>query len=427
MKVGFISLPVAGHLNPMIALGRKLQMRGHEVSFIGILDAETPVRAAGLNFISFCEKEYPLGSDLYAPIATLHGLGVVKTACKLILPPFVKATIEHLPEKLVGAGFDLLVIDMIHFFIELVPMSMGIPYVHIWNVLDIDFSGTTPPSFFDWPLETSSSAKGKNLQALQQLSGTIFPPILEVAVPQAKKLDLNIDWNNPGVRVSKLAVVAQYPQEFDFPGVPRASHFHYSGPFIAEGDRELIPFPWERLTGKPLIYASMGTLINGSPQVFKAILQAASKLPEVEIVLSVGKHINVDDLGTIPPNVIAVSRAPQLELLKRAMLCITHAGLNTALESLAHGVPMVAIPLGFDQPGIAARIAHHGVGEFISIVETPSAERLEGLIRKVLGDPRYGERARCFQGVIARSNGLEVAAHIVEKAYEMAVKNNLNH
>ena len=53
MKVGVISLPVAGHLNAMIALGRKLQMRGHEVSFIRILDAETPVRVAGLDFISF--------------------------------------------------------------------------------------------------------------------------------------------------------------------------------------------------------------------------------------------------------------------------------------------------------------------------------------------------------------------------------------
>jgi zeaxanthin glucosyltransferase len=123
----------------------------------------------------------------------------------------------------------------------------------------------------------------------------------------------------------------------------------------------------------------------------------------------------------ISPNVIAVSRAPQLELLKRATLCITHAGLNTALEALAHGVPMVAIPLGFDQPGIAARIAHHGVGEFISIEETPSAERLEGLIRKVLGDPVYGERARYFQDVIARGNGLEIAVHIIEKAYEMAL------
>jgi UDP-glucoronosyl and UDP-glucosyl transferase len=62
-----------------------------------------------------------------------------------------------------------------------------------------------------------------------------------------------------------------------------------------------------------------------------------------------------------------INRVPQIEVLKRAALCITHAGINTALESLAEGVPMVAIPIGFDQPGIAARIAYHGVGEFIEV------------------------------------------------------------
>jgi MGT family glycosyltransferase len=169
----------------------------------------------------------------------------------------------------------------------------------------------------------------------------------------------------------------------------------------------------------------MGTVVNGLPQVFKTILESVSKVPEIEVVLSVGKNINIDDLGTIPPNVVVVNRAPQIELLKQARLCITHAGLNTALEALAHGVPMVAIPIGFDQPGVAARIAHHGVGEFISIDETLSADRLEVLIRKVLGDSSYGERARYFQEVIARSNGLEVAAVLVEKAYEMAAKESL--
>jgi MGT family glycosyltransferase len=122
----------------------------------------------------------------------------------------------------------------------------------------------------------------------------------------------------------------------------------------------------------------------------------------------------------IPSNVVVVNRAPQIELLKQAQLCITHAGLNTTLEALAHGVPLVAIPVGFDQPGVAARIAHHGVGEFIGIDETLSVDRLEVLIRKVLGDSSYREMARYFEEVIAQSNGLEVAATLVEKAYKTA-------
>jgi zeaxanthin glucosyltransferase len=76
--------------------------------------------------------------------------------------------------------------------------------------------------------------------------------------------------------------------------------------------------------------------------------------------------------GPVPSNVIVVDQAPQIELLKRATLCITHAGLNTALESLAYGVPMVAIPIGYDQFGVAARIAYHGVGESLGSTASQS-------------------------------------------------------
>src|SRR5246127_5450474 len=106
---------------------------------------------------------------------------------------------------------------------------------------------------------------------------------------------------------------------------------------------------------------------------------------------------------------IMINRVPQIEVLKRAALCITHAGINTALESLAEGVPMVAIPIGFDQPGIAARIAYHGVGEFIE-VEDLRQENLSELIQKVLKNPGYRDKARYFQKVIAETHGLDIAA-----------------
>jgi zeaxanthin glucosyltransferase len=82
--------------------------------------------------------------------------------------------------------------------------------------------------------------------------------------------------------------------------------------------------------------------------------------PKSGSLLAKGNNIECADLGPIPSNVIVVDQAPQIELLQRATLCITHAGLNTALESLAYGVPMVAIPIGYDQFGVAACIAYHG-------------------------------------------------------------------
>src|SRR5262249_5902970 len=157
------------------------------------------------------------------------------------------------------------------------------------------------------------------------------------------------------------------------------------------------------------------TLVNGQSNVYGAILRAVETLPETQVVLSVGQSIDVGRLGRIPSNVIVVRSAPQIELLKRAALTITHAGLNTALESLAQGVPMVAIPIGYDQPGVAARIAHHGVGEFVA-TEDLDADRLRALIQRVLTISSYGERARYFRNVIEQAHGLDIAADVIEHA-----------
>jgi UDP:flavonoid glycosyltransferase YjiC (YdhE family) len=80
MKIGFLSQPLTGHLNPMAALARKLASRGHEVAFIGIPDIEPVVRAADLDFVPFCENEFPLGSvaKRWGAVANLEGLDVVR-------------------------------------------------------------------------------------------------------------------------------------------------------------------------------------------------------------------------------------------------------------------------------------------------------------------------------------------------------------
>ena len=130
MKLGFVSMPVTGHLNPMTALARKLQSRGNEVAFIGLPDDEPILRAANLNFVPFCEQEYPVGSVAkgYASLAKLHGLHVVEHSAREIHPGRCKSALEHLPEKLAETGVQALVIDTVHFFVELVPMRLGMPY-----------------------------------------------------------------------------------------------------------------------------------------------------------------------------------------------------------------------------------------------------------------------------------------------------------
>jgi zeaxanthin glucosyltransferase len=278
-------------------------------------------------------------------------------------------------------------------------------------------TGATPPSLFPWPYETTPEALAKYAEGAQQL-GQYLGGLAQLGVAYAEKTGTVIDWSDPAALNSKLAILSQIPREFDFPGIPWPPQFHYTGPFHDDQGRAPVPFPWEKINGKPIIYASLGTLVNGLDYVYKAILGAVGPMQDVQLVLSIGKNIRRDDLGPVPENTIVVESAPQIALLKRASLCITHAGLNTTLESLAQGVPMVAIPIAYEQPGVAARIAYHGAGEVVPL-EDLTAARLSEQIQKVRTIPTYREKARFFQKVIAERHGLDTAAEIVEQAFNL--------
>lgn len=312
MKIGFLSLPLSGHINPMTALARKLQSRGNEVVFFGVPDVEPIVRAANLIFVPFCEKEYSVGSmtEIYGRVAKLHGEDVLRCHVEEIAPAFLKTVLGCFPKKLAASGVDAMVLDMGHSFLQLVPLSLGIPYVHISNSLHIDPSGATPACIFSLPYENTPEAHAKNIEVLKKIGG-YSAQILAAARPYAEKVGLQIDWNNPSATNSKLAVITQTPKEFDFPGIPWPAHFHYAGPFHDDEGREPVAFPREQLSGKPLIYASLGTLVNGLDHVYKAILEAIMELPEFQLVLSVGQCIIPMNCGqfhqmrssfALPPN-----------------------------------------------------------------------------------------------------------------------------
>jgi MGT family glycosyltransferase len=177
-------------------------------------------------------------------------------------------------------------------------------------------------------------------------------------------------------------------------------------------------FPWQQLTGEPLVYASMGTLQNGLIDIFRSIMQAAITLKDKQFVLAVGGQLDLKQLGAVPANVMVVSQAPQIEVLKRSSLCITHAGLNTVLESLASGVPMLALPITNDQPGVAARIANKNVGVVISS-DQASPGTFVAAINQVLDDSTFRDNAHKIQKAIRRTDGLSIAAGILERAFDL--------
>jgi zeaxanthin glucosyltransferase len=130
--------------------------------------------------------------------------------------------------------------------------------------------------------------------------------------------------------------------------------------------------------------------------------------------MGLGRGLLSEELGDLPGNPLALSYVPQPQLLERAQLMVTHAGMNSALECLSHGVPMVAIPITHDQPNIAQRIAWTGTGIMVPL-ETLTVERLLDAVTGVLAEPSYRTAALRLQHEIQQVNGLDRAADLVER------------
>jgi MGT family glycosyltransferase len=389
----------------MTALARQLQARGHDVVFL------YSSGAAGLPFVPGPEKE-PF-SESRSETSKMQGDDAFEFACRLVLDQ-TEIILESLPAMIQANDIDALVFDTIQFYAELGAMQLDLPYIHVSVALHFDCTGYTPLGLYGLPHEATPEALARNREGVKKFAKTLGRCNAGVKA-YAKSAGLNIDWEDPSFTLSPLASITQTPSAFDFESSHWPPQFHHTGPFHDGNGREKVDFPWERLTGEPLIYASMGTILNGRLDVFRTIVAALAKHKDLQLVLSVGDQVDPEQIGPVPSNAIIVKQAPQLELLKQTSVCITHAGLNTVLESLAQGVPQVAIPVTFEQPGVAARIAHKQTG-VVTALDKLTADHLSTLLDEVLTESTYRENAGNLQKAIAKANGFSVAADLIEEA-----------
>jgi zeaxanthin glucosyltransferase len=419
MRIGFNSPAIPGHLNPMTVLARELQRRGHEVVFFTSFLSEPAIRAADLRSFPFRERYFrpDNSAERFATLSALQGREALACAFEMIADAS-RELIEDGPRMIKESGVDALVLDSLWRNLDLVAMHLDVPYVHVSLALHQDFIGVTPFWAYDWSYETGPEAQARNLKGLFDLA-PLVAPCEAVTREYVQRVGLRVNVDDPYFAFSRLAQITQTPRVFDFPGDHWPAHFHYTGPLHDGHGRVPVAFPWERLTGEPLIYASMGTLNNGSESAHRAIIDAVCSA-ERQLVLSVGNNVDPAPLEPVPSNTIIVAHAPQLELLKKATLCITHAGQNTVLEALAQGVPLIAIPVANDQPGVAARVAYTKTGKFVPFAQL-SAQKLRSLVDEVLTEPLYRENAQTMGDAIRRLNGPSLAADIIENAFSCRI------
>ncbi|MEG4210113.1 glycosyltransferase [Microcoleus sp. S13_B4] len=409
---GLLCPASTGHLNPMTTLGSELLRRGHRVTVFNLLDAKTTTLASGLEFQPLAEDEFPAGSmaERLGQLGKLSGLTALRYTIKTFTQIWA-ALLTEAPTAIQKAGVEALLVDQLSFEGGTIAEFLNLPFVTVCSALMVNRDPNIPPFGTPWKYNPTLANRLRN-QVTYQLLNLAVKPIRDVIAQYREEWKLPL-YSNPNDGYSKLAQITQQPAEFDFPRQNLPPYFHFTGPYHNPATRKPVPFPFEQLTGQPLIYASMGTVQNRLLDVFQTIASACEGL-DAQLVISLGGSATPESLPPLPGNPIVVGYAPQLELLQKATLTITHAGMNTTLESLSNGVPMVAIPVANDQPGVAARIAWTGVGEVVSLKEL-SVPKLRSAIVKVLTQESYKQRAIEMQEAIGRSGGVKKAADIIEQ------------
>lgn len=163
----------------------------------------------------------------------------------------------------------------------------------------------------------------------------------------------------------------------------------YVGPLSAPAEQSQVPFPWERLDGRPLVYVALGTLIaHRAARFYRAALDGLAAL-DVQVVISAPE-------GVLPPpwgDAIVVPYAPQADLIARSSVVIGQAGMNSTWDCLRLGVPVVLAPGLGDQRGLARRIAEVGAGLRISLARaTPIV--IADSVQRLLTEPSFATEAR---------------------------------
>jgi UDP:flavonoid glycosyltransferase YjiC (YdhE family) len=204
---------------------------------------------------------------------------------------------------------------------------------------------------------------------------------------------------------SRHLVLSPFPPSFRDPAFPLPATAHS----IRLLTRDSVRFD----AGPPTVYFTLGTIYNvESGDLFQRVLAGVRDL-SIDVVVTVGRDIDPAELGPQPANVRIERYVPQAELLPRCHLVISHGGSGTVMNALAHGLPMVLLPMGADQPLNAARCETLDVARVIdAVTATPQAVR--EAVSRVLEDSTYRRSAERIRDEMFGLPGPEHAVQLLD-------------
>lgn len=325
----FLNIPAKGHVNPTLPMVCELLRRGESITYMDSELARSGIMSSGVDFLSYEElapnlEFFPPGTK-YRSFALFPMAWIMARFTEGILPPLL-AWVEAKQPALILHDFTAI-------WGRLLTQVTGIPAICTVPQFPVSKHPPDPyPGHWGHLLKMLTTGIGK-IGAFNTVQRRL---VERYGVPPMSPFDLLSNYAQLNLVMSSRAFVP-YSEDFD-------SSFEFVGPQIADRseplDEELAAFVSAH---ERLIYISLGSVIADRPEFFRACIEALRDL-DVGVVMSARMVEQTNPLGPLPPNFIARPYIPQLEMLQRSTLFITHGGMNSVSEGLYYEVPLLVIP-----------------------------------------------------------------------------------
>lgn len=407
---GVVAPPFYSHFQAMQALAAVLIDRGHRVTFFHQPDARRWLSDERIGFQALGLDSHPQGSLQKVLHQAAHPSGPL--GLRAVIKQLSETTAmlcAQLPAALAEQGVDAMLCDQMEAAGGLVAEGLGLPFVSVACALPVNREAGLPLPVMPFAFGTDEYHQ-RMYQGSTQVYDWMMKPLSRVLHDASRRLGVPV---RHGLHecLSPLAQISQTLAEFDFPRQHLPDHFHAVGPLRLPRDAEVGPWPVD--PRRPFVFASLGTLQGSRFAMFKQIAMACRQLDAQVLIAHCGGLGSVDERRLQQAGATWVTDfAPQQWALEQADAVVSHGGLNTVMDAVAASTPMLIMPVAFDQPGVAARVSHSGIG--LRLSRRAGASRIAAHLRRLMAHPI--EPLQAMARSLAMAGGVQKAADIVEAA-----------
>lgn len=398
----FVVWEGGGTIPPELAIARRLVRRGHEVTVLGDPCVESDARSAGCEFTPYRRAPHRVSrapeTDLLREWEAMGQLGsFVRARDRLFCGPALQYALDVL-DAVQDQNFDLVVSDSMLFGAMVGAERAGLPFALLMPNIYIYPAPGIPPIGPGWrpargPLERLRDA------AVYRLAHRLFDRGFDYVNEARSRLGLHSleGFMDQVLRADRIFVLTS--RAFDFPAHSLPPNVLYTGPELEDPAWvEPVQLPWNGRERAPLVAVSYSTTYQDQARPLSRTIRALEQL-EVRALVTTGPSLDPTSFPAAPG--IEVRRsAPHSQIFPHADAVVTHGGHGTVMKALAHGLPIVCVPMGRDQNDNAARIVASGAG--VRLSPRATVRSLRKAIGRVLDDPSYREHAARISRAIAQ-------------------------